>query len=168
MARDMKEHGGKSTSLLVFPGVTSMFDNSKPAAWPHARDRPLVPLVAYFLWEGQHNDEFWSARLKETLDNVKEAARREGCTYKDTPVYPLMAFETTSAEELYRENLEKLVAIRKKYDPNNVMSLTGGFKIPLSIQKPALFKKANGTKKGEHSRQLLKLYDTVVVVSISL
>ncbi|KAF4604369.1 hypothetical protein EYR38_004791 [Pleurotus pulmonarius] len=167
MARDMKEHGGKSASLLVFPGVTSMFDNSKPAAWPHARDHPLVPLVAYFLWEGQHNDEFWSARLKETLDNVKEAARREGCTYKDTPAYPVMAFETTSAEEIYRENLEKLIAIRKKYDPNNVMGLTGGFKIPLSIQKPAPFKKANGTKKGEHSRQLLKLYDTVVIVDDS-
>ncbi|KAF7441303.1 hypothetical protein PC9H_001652 [Pleurotus ostreatus] len=166
-AQEMKTRGGKLLSFPFFPCVTSIFNNSKPAAWPHSRDRVIVPLSAYFLWEGQENDEFWSVRMQTTLNNIKAVARREGYIYEDSPEYPTLAFGTTNAEEIYRENLDKLVAIRKKYDPDNVMGLTGGFKIPLLIKKPILTKKTSGAKKGEHGRQLLKLYDTVVIVDDS-
>lgn len=104
--------------------------------------------------------------MQHALDNIKVVARREGCIYEDSPAYPILALETTNAEEVYRENLDKLVAIRKKYDPDNVMGLTGGFKIPLLDKKPILTKKTSGAK-GEHGRQLLKLYDTVVIVDDS-
>ncbi|KAF9489999.1 hypothetical protein BDN71DRAFT_1423227 [Pleurotus eryngii] len=166
-AQEMKRRGGKLVSFPFFPCVTSIFNDSKPAAWPHSRERVVVPLMAYFLWEGEENDEFWTARMRHTLENIKEVARREGCLYEDSPAYPAVTFDTTNAEEIYRENLNKLVAIRRKYDPDNVMGLTGGFKIPLLVKKATLTKKINASKKGEHGRQLLKLYDTVVVVDDS-
>ncbi|KDQ34144.1 hypothetical protein PLEOSDRAFT_1025037, partial [Pleurotus ostreatus PC15] len=103
--------------------------NSKPAAWPHSRDRVVVPLIACFLWEGEENDKFWLATMQHALDDIKVVARREGCIYEDSPAYPILDFGTTDAEVVYRENIDKLIAIRKKYDPDNVMGLTGGLKI---------------------------------------
>jgi FAD/FMN-containing dehydrogenase len=107
-----------------------MFDNSTDAGWPHLKGQPNGPLVINFKWEGEENDEFWLDKISTMTDTLRELAIAEGCSTNDTPFYLNLALETVTVYEIYRENLDKLTALRRKYDPSNVMNRTGGFRIP--------------------------------------
>lgn len=69
--------------------------------------------------------------MKSVLKTLRDVALREGCTTEDAPVYSNCALEDTSVEQIYRGNLKKLIKVRQKYDPEDIMGQAGGFKIPL-------------------------------------
>ncbi|KAJ6614360.1 hypothetical protein B0H10DRAFT_2436007 [Mycena sp. CBHHK59/15] len=130
-AKDMKEHKGKLVLMDVWPFLPSIFDNSTPAAWPHKKGKAFGPLLAYFLWEGKAEDQFWLGRMQTALDSVREVAVREGCAAENAPTYSNNSLEYTPVEDIYRGELKGLSALRAKYDPTDVMGRAGGFKIPL-------------------------------------
>ena len=60
---------------------------------------------------------------------LREAAIREGQDLKNAAPYVNYALFGTPLEAMYAENLGRLRAIRRRYDPGNVMGLTGGWKL---------------------------------------
>lgn len=69
--------------------------------------------------------------MTDALNAIRQVAESEGVTTNDTPVYLNTTLEITPVEHIYRGNLEHLGRVRAKYDPDDVMSLTGGFKISM-------------------------------------
>jgi hypothetical protein len=107
-----------------------VFRNSDhETAWPHKETNG--PLLAYFQWEGQENDEFWINQMKRALKALGNKVYGPG--KKPTrPVYSNTTLvEATTVEDVYGKNLPYLSAFRRKIDPENVMGQTGGFKIPI-------------------------------------
>ncbi|KAH9058183.1 hypothetical protein EDB87DRAFT_941807 [Lactarius vividus] len=129
----MEQYGGKMVMAEIWPFLPSMFDKSVPSAWPHKSREPNGPLIVYFMWEGEKNDEVWIPQMVTALDQIYRTAEYEGCTTSSTPIYCNTTLESTTPEQIYQDNLEKLSALRKKYDPYDVMGRTGGFRIPFPL-----------------------------------
>jgi len=137
--RLMKEHHGKMIVIDIWPFLPRYSNDS---AWPQQSGSCNGPLLVYFGWGGAYNDKIWIDQMKRALDHIRDVALKEGCTTSDAPVYyntTLADPDVTTPQEIYRHNLADLSALRAKYDPHNVMSLAGGFRIP---HGPAI---ANGT-----------------------
>src|SRR3954470_1225859 len=119
----MTRYNGRMVIAEIWPFHPSMFKHSSPAAWPHESNKPNGPLVLYFVWDGEDNDEFWIARLKEALERIRQVALDEKCTTEGAAVHGNTALaEVTSVEDIYRDNLDRLRDLRKKYDPFDVMA----------------------------------------------
>jgi hypothetical protein len=128
----MVKHGGKMIVIDIWPFLSSMFDNSSEAAWPHKKGHPNGPLVVYFLWEGEENDKIWITQMANALDHIRRVALHEKCTTEGAAVYcNTTLWENTTVEDIYRANLGRLSKLRKQFDPKDVMGLTGGFRIPI-------------------------------------
>lgn len=132
-ASKLKEYEGKTAVIDIWPFQPSMFDTSTSAAWPHEKGWPNGPLLACFQWEGESNDGFWIGMMKQILQSIQKVAEAEGCTNDKLPKYCNTSLADTPVQDIYKEHLPKLIAIRAKYDPNNMMGRTGGFRIPLAL-----------------------------------
>jgi hypothetical protein len=62
-------------------------------------------------------------------DSVTAAAIADGQNLTNAARYPNYALFDTPLEDLYGANLPRLRTIKKVIDPENVMDLTGGFKL---------------------------------------
>jgi hypothetical protein len=136
----MAQHSGRLVVIEVWPFHPSIFDLSQPdAAWPHKPGDPYSPLIASFRWERPADDEFWLKEMNRSLDAILAVAVREGCARTDMPRYSNTSLETVPVGMIYGGNaqLEKLGKVRARYDPDDVMSRTGGFKIPLPEKNSA-------------------------------
>ncbi|KAH9042971.1 hypothetical protein EDB83DRAFT_2227926, partial [Lactarius deliciosus] len=115
----MEQHNGKMVLTEIWPFLPTMFDQSVPSAWPHKRGEPNGPLIVYFMWEGRDNDRVWIDQMKTALDHIHGIALQEGCTTPDAPVYCNTTLEdVTTPEQIYRDNLDRLSALRVRYDPD--------------------------------------------------
>lgn len=133
-AKDIEKHGGRRVDICLWSFTKAMFDKATPSAWPHQKDQSNCPIVAYFTWEGKDNDKFWVSTMKSTLEKLGEKVYALSPSSKGLPYFINTALvEATTAEHVYRGNLKKLSMLRKKYDPNGVMDLAGGFRIPLPV-----------------------------------
>ena len=116
----------------MWPFLPGIFDKSpEGAAWPHAPGKVFGPCLTYFLWEDEKEDGFWIERMKSALEEIRKVALEEGVTTNDAAIYMNTALEDTPVEHIYQGNLEHVREVRKKYDPDDFMSMTGGFRIPL-------------------------------------
>jgi hypothetical protein len=131
-ASKMKDHQGKSTVIDIWPFLPSMFDTSTSAAWPHKKGQPNGPLLVCLQWEGESNDKFWIGLIKQILQSIQKVAEAEGCTNGDLPKYCNTSLADVPVKDIYKNHLPKLMAIRAKYDPHDMMGRTGGFRIPLA------------------------------------
>ncbi|KAF8122402.1 hypothetical protein EV363DRAFT_1274784 [Boletus edulis] len=130
-AREMSGHGGKRVVIDIWPFTKTMFDNATECAWPHVKDQPNGPILAYFLWEGSENDKFWIQQMERAMKAIKKKVdKARGPQAEPLPVYLNTTLDTTRVEDVYGDNFEDLKAARKKFDPRRVMDLTGGFRIP--------------------------------------
>jgi hypothetical protein len=127
----MPAHSGVSITVGVWPFIPAMFNDSKPSAWPHFAGKPNGPLHLFIQWSDEAEDDYWIGIMKSTLDSIKQVAIAEGCTDGNLPVYLNTALAaSTDVQDIYKENLPAVRSARGKYDPGNVMSLTGGFRVP--------------------------------------
>lgn len=119
----MKENNGKRTSFEIWPFHKDSFNGIKreDAAWPHEAGKVSGPLVGWFEWTGRENDAFWLAEITKSLEKIHDVALVDGCTTDSLPMYLNITLESTSAEDIYRDNYEDLKRLRRTYDPNNVM-----------------------------------------------
>ncbi|KAF6759876.1 hypothetical protein DFP72DRAFT_805966 [Ephemerocybe angulata] len=131
----MSKHSGRQVAFDVWPFLPSLFDNSTPnAAWPHTPGHPYSPLIASFLWDDLKDDEFWLNEIRASLDTLMQVAVSEGVARADMPRYLNTSLEDVSVEMVYggEENVRRLGRVRRKWDGGDVMSLAGGFRIPLA------------------------------------
>ncbi|KAF8122357.1 hypothetical protein EV363DRAFT_1554935 [Boletus edulis] len=71
-AREMPGHGGKPVVIDIWPFTETMFNNATECAWPHVKDQPNGPILAYFLWEGSENDKFWIQQMERAMKAIKK------------------------------------------------------------------------------------------------
>jgi len=130
----MVAHSGRQVLIEVWPFQSGLFDTSPPgAAWPHNTGHPIMPVIASFLWENEDEDAFWLSQINESLSTIFKVASSHGLAQSEWPRYLNTSLETTPVELIYggKENVERLGRVRAVWDKDDVMSLTGGFKIPL-------------------------------------
>lgn len=131
-ASKMKDNQGKSAVIDIWPFQPSMFDTSTSAAWPHEKGQPNGPLLVCFQWEGESNDRYWIGLMMQILQSIQKVAEAEGCTNDKLPKYCNTSLADTPVKDIYKKHLSKLMTIRAKYDPDDMMGRTGGFRIPLA------------------------------------
>ncbi|KAG1741127.1 hypothetical protein EDB19DRAFT_1706487 [Suillus lakei] len=120
-ASKMKDNQGKTAVIDIWPFLPSMFDTSTSAAWPHKKGQPNGPLLVCFQWEGESNDMYWIGLMMQILQSIQKLPKYCNTSLADTPV-----------KDIYKKHLSKLRLIRAKYDPDDMMGRTGGFRIPLA------------------------------------
>lgn len=130
LATEFIPHGGVQMYPDFWPFNPSLFDNSTDCAWPHVKGSPNTPLVLNFKWQGKENDAYWLDTIEKITATLRRSAISLGCAVADAPVYCNLAVEDVTFTEIYQGNLDKLSAVRQKYDPSKVMDRTGGFRIP--------------------------------------
>ncbi|KAH9980424.1 hypothetical protein BJV74DRAFT_887836 [Russula compacta] len=148
----MKRYKGITIAANIWPFVQTMFHNSVDTAWPHKSGEPNGPLLVYFVWEGEENDAIWIHQMKKALSHIYDVAREEECVTSDAPVYCNTALHgDATPEDIYRDHLAALSALRTKYDPDNVMGKTGGWRIaggPAIVNGSYSIKNAGGSVVG--------------------
>ena len=107
--------------------------NAGPSAYPPDSARnPAVataPMSIVFGWENPAYDTDYLAAITETATRLRKlVVQEQGSLYGDAPRYNNYAVYGTSLVSIYRENLPVLQKLKKKYDPNRVMDLAGGWK----------------------------------------
>ena len=104
-------------------------ESPQGAAWPHKPHMPNGPVLFYFRWKSEVDEQFWLKIMTDTLDTLRRFAISEGLATANTPYYSNLCLESMSVSDIYRENLGNLRRVKAIYDPSDVMGLTGGFKI---------------------------------------
>jgi hypothetical protein len=107
---------------LNFPG----------GAYPHDSNngRPFLPTNLYVAWLNPAEDTFWRNEIKKSAAYLLSVAAGEDPTVVPQIRYPNYAMADTPVAELYGDNVPALQALRKQIDPDRVMDLTGGFRVP--------------------------------------
>jgi hypothetical protein len=112
-------------STWLAPGRTS------EAAYPPetSRSGAFLPLNLYFSWLDEGSDQVFHDAIKASAENIRAIAIAEGQqSIVDAPVYPNYAVYDTPLERMYLKNVDRLKALKRRVDPNNIMGLAGGFK----------------------------------------
>ena len=137
----LEKNNGTRASFEIWPFHKGAFNGVKPrdSAWPHEEGKVIFPLIGWFEWSGEANDEFWLTKISNALEELRNVALREKCTTENMPVYLNIALEDnpvkgtsvkgTSVKDVYRDHYGWLKGLRAVYDPNNVMGLAAGFVI---------------------------------------
>jgi hypothetical protein len=107
--------------------------NTLPSAYPPDSARnPAVataPMNIFFEWENPAYDTDYLAAITETATRLRSlVVQEQGSLYGDSPRYNNYAVYDTSLASIYGENLPVLQGLKKKYDPDRVMDLAGGWK----------------------------------------
>ena len=66
--------------------------------------------------------------IRSSRSTLVAAGIKDGQDLQDAISYPNYALFGTPLEEMYGQHLGRLREIRKKYDPENIMGLAGGWK----------------------------------------
>jgi len=122
---------GLFVQFTAEPFLSTYFDKSQGGAYPHLPSAtPLLPVLIQFGWRLPSDDDFFIAQIKKTADIIMQTALDDGQNVNGAIQirYPNYALDTTPLSEMYGDNLPRLQSIRKAWDPDNVMNLTGGFK----------------------------------------
>lgn len=129
-AKSLKSKGKKDWKITIkFKFYRDdIFGFGIDTAWPRKRSTSYSPLLVFFQWK-EVDDDFYVKEMEVVLRNIQALE----CTV-GAPVYSNMALANYSkVEDVYgKDGLRELGKIRKTYDPRDVMSRVGGFRIPLS------------------------------------
>lgn len=127
-------YGTRSEILIGFliePFVSTYLDNSQPGAHPHEpSSTPLLIFGIQFGWVLPSEDDLFLNQMELSRKTILQLALNDGQDVGGAKqiIYPNYASENTPLLHLYGKNVAKLRKIRKEWDPDNVMYLTGGFK----------------------------------------
>ena len=113
----------------VEPFVRSVFSHGAPSAYPPDRSRVSFPSLLEFSWLNSSLDDTMTHAIRESADSLRAAAQKDGQDVEHAALYPNYALFDTPLEEMYGTNVQRLCAVRRAIDPEDVMGLAGGFKV---------------------------------------
>jgi hypothetical protein len=127
----LKGYSATLISYDVIPYLPSLYDHSDtPSAFPSSRDpgqgHSFIEL--YYGWTDPNDDAIMQQVGAESVAYMKQFVADAGQDVANALLYPNCAPSGTALEDMYGDALERLQSIRSAVDPDNVMSLTGGWR----------------------------------------
>ena len=83
----------------------------------------------YYAWELTSDDVLMRDAAAHSAARLTRVAVAEGQDVAAAPLYGNYASAGTRVERIFGDSLPRMQATKQKYDPDNVMSLAGGWKI---------------------------------------
>ena len=114
--------------LTFEPFDQRLFSHGSDSAYPPDRSQAVFPSAACVQWSNSSLDDTMAFALRNISDTIRDVALADGQNVSHAAKYPNYALFDTPLEGIYGGNVERLRTIRAAIDPNNVMSLTGGWK----------------------------------------
>lgn len=107
--------------------------NYPSSAWPATRGFVVLPAVIYAGWNLSTADAAVVAAVRASGVRIRAKAvelgqKKAAVGYNGTSKYPNYSAGWTTGQELFGANVEKLREVKRRWDPRDVMALTGGFK----------------------------------------
>ena len=117
-----------TVSLTFEPFDKGLFSHGNDSAYPPDRSQALFPSALSVQWSNSSLDDTMAFALRNISDTIRDVALADGQNVSHAAKYPNYALFGTPLEDIYGGNVERLRRIRAAIDPNDVMSLTGGWK----------------------------------------
>lgn len=118
-------------AYTIEPLEPGFLTHGSPSAYPPDRSLAVLPSNIYFAWTKASADEFIAKAMRLSAASLIEAGIQDGQNLKNAATYVNYALFGTPLEAIYGEHLERLREIKKKYDPEDVMGLAGGWKFKI-------------------------------------
>jgi hypothetical protein len=122
-----------ATSIEPFQPSAFSKTRAGGSAYPHASvdGQAFSPFNLVVVWTDPADDAHYVALLQDLGFVIRGKARSLGAYVDGALTYPNYAVADTKLEDMYGvDGVRRLANIRKRWDPRDVMSLTGGFIIP--------------------------------------
>ncbi len=104
--------------------------NTSPTAWPPSREIVSFPDLIQYSWVSETTDELFLDSIRQSAEQLTRVAAADGQRrVAEASPYLNYALYDVPVERLFGDNLKRLRDIKARVDPNNVMALTGGFKV---------------------------------------
>ena len=132
MAQKLANTSTVSVAIAIEAFLPSIFQQAAAgsSAYPPNRSNPFVPIGITFNWNNASDDKLIAEANTQAALQIARAAASEGQDVDTVPIYGNYASPISwSAQRIFGASLPKLQTIKKKYDPDNVMGLTGGWKV---------------------------------------
>jgi hypothetical protein len=105
-----------------------------PSAWPPTRAFALFPSEVWYVWNDTAEDAAVIGAQAASAARLRAKAVELGQVqadpqYSDWSEYPNYAPYWMTKEDIWGGNVERLEEVKAVYDPEDVMGLTGGFKL---------------------------------------
>ena len=120
----------KNVSLVASmePFDDNLFSYGSGSAYPPDRSHAIFPSLFSLTWSDASLDETMAASLRQISEAARAAVLTDGQNVSHAARYVNYALFDTPLEDMYGGNVKRLREIRTKFDPEDVMGLTGGFK----------------------------------------
>ncbi|TEB23058.1 FAD-binding domain-containing protein [Coprinellus micaceus] len=118
--------------LLSEPFLPSILSHNKhETAYPFTRGVVYTPFAIVAAWTDPAYDNDIKKGMEKIRDKLEATLVDEGYAGVPTsPLYPNYALWDGPLHRIYGTNLPRLQAVKQRVDPEDVMGLAGGFKIP--------------------------------------
>ena len=110
------------------PFGDTMFSFGKASAYPPDRSHIFFPSVLIFSWSNSSLDSTITSAIRQSANSLRAAAVKDGQDVEHAAVYPNFALFDTPLADMYGQNVPRLQALKRIFDPDDVMGLAGGFK----------------------------------------
>lgn len=103
--------------------------HGQASAYPPDRCLAVLPSSIYFGWTDKSADKYMADAMRISSATLVDRGIMDGQNLKHAAPYTNYALFGTPVERIYGSHVKRLHEIRKKYDPENVMGLAGGWKL---------------------------------------
>ncbi|TFY66023.1 hypothetical protein EVG20_g5066 [Dentipellis fragilis] len=108
--------------------LPSMFSHGSSSAYPPDRSITIEPINLLFGWTDPTATGRMHDAMVQSANQMKAVAVADGQDVANAAIYSNYALGDVPLEAVYGGNVERLHELKKRYDPDNVMGLAGGFK----------------------------------------
>ncbi|KAG1744277.1 FAD dependent oxidoreductase [Suillus lakei] len=127
----LSQSSGSLISYDLVPFLPSLYSHSDtPSAFPSLRDsgQGYSFIEVYYGWTDSNDDDVMLKAGAESAAYMKQFAVDAGQDVANALIYPNCAPPGTALADMYGDAASRLHSIRSAVDPDNVMSLAGGWR----------------------------------------